>query len=76
MGDGVGVGDGKFLAVGVEDLDKAAHVSAFVVLGEVHGHGDGSDGVLGLSLAVRDGEGEFEAADADAVDRDAAVVML
>jgi hypothetical protein len=73
-GDGCGVGDGEFGAVGVEDLHEAAHVGAFVLVGEVDRHGDGGDGVLGAKFAVGDGEGELDAADADAVDGEAAVV--
>jgi hypothetical protein len=74
VGDGGGVGDSEFGAVGVEDLHEAAHVGALVLMGEVDCHRDGGDGVLGAVLAVGDGEGELDAADADAVDGKAAVV--
>jgi FAD/FMN-containing dehydrogenase len=43
---------------------------------QVHGHGHGGDGVLRAVLAVSDDQGELNAADADAVDGQAAVVVL
>ena len=47
-GDGMDVED---RAVGVEHFDEAAHVGAFVFLGQIHGHGEGRDrALLGLFL--------------------------
>jgi hypothetical protein len=62
--------------VGVENLHKAAHVGAFVVVRQIHGHGNGGNGVLRALLAVGDDQRELEATDADAVDGQAAVVVL
>ena len=44
-------------AVFLENFDKAAHVSAFELVGEVDSEGDGGDGILGGVSTVADDDG-------------------
>ena len=60
----------------MEHLDKAAHVGAFVMMRQIHGHIDHGDGVLGGLVTIPNAERETDIFDADAVDGDAAVVTL
>ncbi len=55
-------------AVFLENFDKAAHVSAFELVGEVDGEGDGGDGILGGVSSVADDDGVAESFDADLID--------
>ena len=55
-------------AVFLENLDKATHVSAFELVGEVDGEGDGGDGILGSVSTVADDDGVAESFDADLID--------
>ena len=55
-------------AVFLENLDKATHVSAFELVGEVDSEGDGGDGVLGGVSTVADDDGVAESFDADLID--------
>ena len=55
-------------AVFLENFDKATHVSAFELVGEVDGEGDGGDGILGSVSAVADDDGVAESFDAYLID--------
>jgi len=55
-------------AVFLENFDKATHVSAFELVGEVDSEGDGGDGILGGVSAVADDDGVTESFDADFID--------
>jgi hypothetical protein len=55
-------------AVFLQDFDKATHVSAFELVGEVDGKGDGGDGILGSVSTVADDDGVAESFDADLID--------
>ncbi len=55
-------------AVFLEDFDEATHVSAFELVGEVDGEGDGGDGILGSVSTVADDDGVAESFDADLID--------
>ena len=57
------------IAVGVEDLHKAAHVGAFELLGQVHEHANGGHGVLHLVRPVANLDGKAQSAHADFIDR-------
>jgi len=46
------------------------------MVGQIHGHGNGGNGVLRALLAVGDDQRELDATDADAVDGQASVVVL
>jgi hypothetical protein len=70
------VRDGEFSAVRVQDLDKAAHVRAFELVRQVNGERDRGDGVLHGGIAVTNAHGEAQAANADAIDGQAAVVAF
>ena len=72
--DGVDVIHVEFGTEFVEDLDEAAHVGAFEVVGEVDGEGNGGDGVLRFARFVANLHGVAEGADPDAIDGDLAVV--
>jgi len=52
----------------LENFDKAAHVSAFELVGEVDSEGDGGDGILGGVSTVADDDGVAESFDADLID--------
>ena len=52
----------------MENFDKATHVGAFELVGEVDGEGDGGDGILGSVSAVADDDGVAESFDADLID--------
>jgi len=55
-------------AVFLENFDKATHVSAFELVGEVDGKSDGGDGILGSVSTVSDDDGVAESLDADFID--------
>jgi hypothetical protein len=55
-------------AVFLENFDKATHVSAFELVGEVDGKSDGGDGILGGVSTVADDDGIAESFDADLID--------
>ena len=59
-------------AVFLENFDKATHVSAFELVGEVDGEGDGGDGILGSVSTVADDDGVAESFDADLIDPEVA----
>ena len=59
-------------AVYLQDFDKAAHVSAFELVGEVDGEGNGGDGILGGVSTVADDDGVAESFDADLIDPEVA----
>lgn len=63
-------------AVGVEHFDEAAHVGAFVVVWQIHRHLHRGDGALDDMVFVADLDGIAQIFDADAVDRQSAVVGL
>lgn len=63
-------------AVGIEHFDEAAHVGAFEVMGQIDKHADGGDGVLDDFFFVADLDGEPQAANADFVDAQFAMVTL
>jgi len=52
----------------LENFDKATHVSAFELVGEVDGKSDGGDGILGSVSTVADDDGVAESFDADLID--------
>jgi hypothetical protein len=60
----------------VQDLDEAAHVRALELMREINGKGNGGDGVLHGGITVADAHGEAQAADADPVDGQTAVIKL
>jgi hypothetical protein len=64
------------IAVGIEDLDKAAHVGAFEFVRQIDEHADGGDGILERALLVADLDGKPEAADADFIDAQLAVIAF
>jgi hypothetical protein len=55
-------------AVFLENLDKATHVSAFELVGEVDSKSDGGDGILGSMSTIADDDGVAESFDADLID--------
>jgi hypothetical protein len=55
-------------AVFLKNFDKATHVGAFELVGEVDGEGDGGDGILGGVSAIADDNGVAESFDADLID--------
>jgi hypothetical protein len=55
-------------AVFLENLDKATHVSAFELVGEVDSKSDGGNGILGGVSTVADDDGVAESFDADLID--------
>lgn len=59
-------------AVFLENFDKAAHVSAFELVGEVDSKSDGGDGILGGVSTVADDDGVAESFDADLIDPEVA----
>ena len=61
-------------AVFLENFDKATHVSAFELVGEVDGKSDGGDGILGGVSTVADDDGVAESFDADLIDPEVAGV--
>ena len=61
-------------AVFLQNLDEAAHVRAFELMGKIDGEGDGGDGVLGRMGPVTNHDGIAEAFDADFVDSQVAEV--
>ena len=64
------------IAVGVEHFDKAAHVGAFELFGQIHEHPDRGNGILHGTRLVADLDGKSQAADAYFVDAQIAVVAL
>ena len=62
--------------MGLEDLEKAAHVSAFEFLGQLDGQLHRGDGALRGAGADGDLDGKTEVLHPDAVNDDAAVVGL
>ena len=61
-------------AVFLENFDKATHVSAFELVGEVDSKSDGGDGILGSVSTVADDNGVAESFDADFIDPEVAGV--
>ena len=59
-------------AVFLENFDKATHVSAFELVGQVDSKSDGGDGILGGVSAVADDDGVAESFDADLIDPEVA----
>ena len=59
-------------AVFLENFDKATHVSAFELVGEVDSKSDGGDGILGGVSTVADDDGVAESFDADLIDPEVA----
>jgi hypothetical protein len=59
-------------AVFLQDFDKAAHVSAFELVGKVDSKSDGGDGILGGVSSVADDDGVAESFDADLIDPEVA----
>jgi len=59
-------------AVFLENFDKATHVGAFELVGEVDGKSDGGDGILGGVSTVADDDGVAESFDADLIDSEVA----
>ena len=55
-------------AVFLKNFDKATHVGAFELVGEVDGEGDGGDGILGGVSTVADDDGVAKSFDADLID--------
>ena len=64
------------VAMGIEDLDEPAHMSALEFLGQIHKHADGGHGILHLAGFVAHLDGEAESADADLVNREFTVVTV
>ena len=62
------------LPVRVEHLDEPAHVGALEFMRQVHEQADGGDGVLQRPLLVADLDGEAQAAHADLVNAQFAVI--
>ena len=62
--------------VGLEDLEEAAHVSAFEFLGQLDGQLHRGDGTLRGAWTYRDLDGKSEVLHSDTVDDDAAMVGL
>jgi hypothetical protein len=56
--------------VGIEDLDKSAHVGAFEMVGQIHAQGDIGDRILAGLRAVHDLNGMLDAADSNLVNAD------
>ena len=56
----------------LENFDKAAHVSAFELVGQVDSKSDGGDGILGGVSAVANDDGVAESFDADLIDPEVA----
>ena len=56
----------------LQNFDKAAHVSAFELVGEVDGKSDGGNGILGGVSSVADNDGVAESFDADLIDPEVA----
>ena len=52
----------------MENFDKATHVSAFELVGEVDSKSDGGDGILGRVRTVAYDDGVAESFDADLID--------
>ena len=59
-------------AVFLENFDKATHVGAFELVGEVDGEGDGGDGILGGVSTIADDDRVAESFDADFIDPEVA----
>ena len=59
-------------AVFLQDFDKATHVSAFELVGEVDSKSDGGDGILSSVSTVADDDGIAESFDADLIDPEVA----
>ncbi len=55
-------------AVFLENFDKATHVGAFELVGEIDGKSNGGDGILGGVSTVADDDGVAESFDADLID--------
>ena len=55
-------------AVFLKNFDKATHVSAFELVGQVDSKSDGGDGILGGVSAVANDDGVAESFDADLID--------
>jgi len=60
----------------IENLDKAAHMSAFKTSGQVHVHVDVAHRMLHPAVSVQDGEGIADVFDSNLIDIDVAMVGL
>ena len=58
----------------LQNLEEAAHVGAFELVGQVHGERDGGHGILGGAGAVTNDDGIAETLDTDLVDAEVAEV--
>ena len=58
----------------LQNFDKATHVSAFELVGEVDSKSNGGDGILGSVSTVADDDGVAESFDADLIDPEVAGV--
>jgi hypothetical protein len=62
--------------MGMKDLHKAAHVSAFVLMWQIHRHVDDGDSVLSRLVTIPDAKRETDVFHTDAVDGDPAFITL
>ena len=73
---GGNAGDGEFTTVSVQNLDKAAHMSTFVLVRKIHSHVHRGDGVLGHLVAITNAERKADIFDTNAINSDLAVIAF
>ena len=75
-GHGRDARNGEFTSMRVEHLNKAAHVSALVMVRQVHRHVDGGHGMLGGLITIADAEREAHVLHTNAINGDTAFITL
>ncbi len=75
-GHGRNAGDGELSTMSVQNLDKATHVSTFVLMRQIDCHIHRSDGVLSQLISITDAEWKTDVFDANAVNSDLAVIAF
>ena len=75
-GNSGNAGNGEFTTMCMQNFDKAAHVSAFVLMRQIDRHVHRGNGVLGHLVAVANAKREADIFDANAINGDFAVIAF